>query len=130
MGGKVGNDSSIDLVRLGPLSHGLSVVANASGVDDDDRHPGGLQFHRQSQFISAGGLQDNPLGLGLGQEQPALLDTLGIVVVPSGCAFGQEMQVKVMLGDVDSYNLHRRPLPCICELTGYNGSGDCSGSCP
>ena len=42
----------------------------------------------------------------------------------SGLVLGQKMQVKRVLGDVDSHNvLQGIPLPCIYEFIGYNGSG-------
>jgi hypothetical protein len=68
-------------------------------------------------------------GFAWARNRRAVGDPLGVVAIVGGLVLGQQMQVEVVLGDVNADDvLHRIPLPCICELIRYNGSGDCSGS--
>lgn len=125
---ELGEDPRVDPVGLGQPALRAGVVPHPPGIDHDHRQLGRLQFQGQSPLIPPSGLQDDTLGADLGQEAAALADAFGLVGVMGGLAFGQEMQIEMVLADVDSHNLHEIPLPCVYELIGYNGSGDCSGS--
>ena len=59
---KMGQDASVDDVRLGKLAGALGKVTDLAGIDDDGGQAGGEQGAHGGFLIRAGGLEDDPLG--------------------------------------------------------------------
>jgi len=94
--------ASIDPVVLGQHANASREVADLARIDDRCLVPGFHQLRGQTPLEPAGGFQDdNAVVLGKLREQ--LLDSLAVVRTRQASSFGQDHDVELTLGDIDTY---------------------------
>jgi hypothetical protein len=97
-----GDDGGIDAIGLGEDSDPASEIADLTRIDDGDEMTRVEEIGDDASLITAGGFDDDQATSRCGELVAKLLQGALVVSQGDGPAFGEQMHIERMLGDIDA----------------------------